>query len=525
MTKKKLKTQPLFTEPDWSFETMGIVYEAIEDIALNDLGLDCYPNQIEIISSEQMLDAYSSIGLPLMYQHWSFGKRFVRDETMYRKGMTGLAYEIVINSNPCISYNMEENSMALQALVMAHAAFGHNHFFKNNYLFQQWTDADGILDYISFAKNFINKCEERYGFQAVEDLLDAAHAIMDHGVFRYRRPPRLTSEEIEAMRRLREDHQEKQSLLDIWIDGMVSPSEEKKEYNRQERMQRQSQMHLPEENLLYFFEKNSPILEPWQQEILRIVRCLAQYLYPQKQTKVMNEGCATFVHYYIINRLHDQGLITDGAFMEMLHSHTNVVMQPDFDDPRFSGLNPYTLGFNMMMDIKRICEDPTDEDREWFPDFAGNDDWRSVLKHAWANYRDESFIQQYLSPHLMRKMKLFVLTDDAKQDELEITEIHNSRHYKKLRQILAASYDITNFEANIQVVDADLKGDRILKMKHQVHNGVVLEEESRNEVLKYMKSLWGYDVMLDGVDQETDKHIYSASTIQPKKKREKKEKK
>ena len=522
---KKLKTEPLFTGSDWSFETMGIVYEAIEDIAKNDLGLDCYPNQIEIISSEQMLDAYSSIGLPLMYQHWSFGKRFVRDETMYRKGMTGLAYEIVINSNPCISYNMEENTMALQTLVMAHAAFGHNHFFKNNYLFQQWTDADGILDYIAFAKNFISKCEERYGFQAVEDLLDASHSIMDHGVFRYRRPPRPTKDELEAMRRLREQDQEKQSLLDIWIDGMINPSEEEVEHNRQERIQRQSSMHLPEENLLYFFEKNSPVLDPWQQEILRIVRSLAQYLYPQKQTKVMNEGCATFVHYYIINQLHDQGLITEGAFMEMLHSHTNVVMQPDFDDPRFSGINPYTLGFNMMMDIKRICEDPTDEDKDWFPDFAGSGDWRSVLKHAWANYRDESFIQQFLSPHLMRKMKLFVLTDDSSQEELEITQIHNSRHYKELRQIFASSYDITNYEANIQVMDADLKGDRLLKMKHRVHNGIVLEEESRDEVLKYIKYLWGYDVRLDGHDQETDEHIYTASTLPEPKDEKKKDKK
>ncbi|RED48669.1 SpoVR family protein [Aestuariispira insulae] len=516
MAKKKLETQPLFTESDWTFESMGIVYEAIQDIALNDLSLDVYPNQIEIISSEQMLDAYSSIGLPLMYQHWSFGKRFVRDETMYRKGMTGLAYEIVINSNPCISYNMEENTMALQTLVMAHAAFGHNHFFKNNYLFKQWTDADGILDYISFAKNFIMKCEERYGFQAVEDLLDAAHSLMSHGVFRYRRPPRPTKEELEAMRRMRESHEEKQSQLDIWMESMLNPSPEERELNRRERVDRQSKMNLPEENLLYFFEKNSPVLEPWQQEILRIVRSLAQYLYPQKQTKVMNEGCATFVHYYIINRLHDQGLITDGAFMEMLHSHTNVVMQPDFDDPRFSGINPYTLGFNMMMDIKRICEDPTDEDREWFPDFAGSDDWRSVLKHAWANYRDESFIQQFLSPHLMRKMKLFVITDDSKKDELEVTEIHSSRHYKKLRQTLANSYDITNYEANIQVMDADLKGDRILKLRHGVHNGILLEDKSRDEVLKYVKYLWGYDVTLDGHDQETDQHLYSASTIEEK---------
>ena len=154
------RSRLLFDGADWNFETMRRTYDAIETIALKDLKLDIYPNQIEIISSEQMLDAYSSTGMPLMYRHWSFGKSFVREERMYRKGFRGLAYEIVINSNPCISYNMEENTMATQTLVMAHAAFGHNHFFKNNHLFRMWTAADGILDYLEYARGFIADCEE-----------------------------------------------------------------------------------------------------------------------------------------------------------------------------------------------------------------------------------------------------------------------------------------------------------------------------------------------------------------------------
>ena len=122
--------------------------------------------------------------MPLFYKHWSFGKHFATHEASYRKGMRGLAYEIVINSNPCISYVMEENTTTMQALVIAHAAFGHNHFFKNNYLFRQWTDADGILDYLEFAKTYIAECEERYGHGPVERLLDAAHALMNQAVHR-----------------------------------------------------------------------------------------------------------------------------------------------------------------------------------------------------------------------------------------------------------------------------------------------------------------------------------------------------
>ncbi|MBY6059204.1 SpoVR family protein [Leisingera daeponensis] len=495
---------PLFDGPEWTFELMGKARDAIEEIALGDLGLDVYPNQIEIISAEQMLDAYSCVGLPLMYQHWSFGKHFARDEALYRTGRQGLAYEIVINSNPCISYNMEENTMAMQTLVMAHAAFGHNHFFKNNYLFQQWTDAAGIHDYLAFAKNYIAACEERYGPMAVEEVLDAAHALQSQGVFRYGRPPKPTREELVAMQKVREGYESGQSVLDIWTDSTLGRDKlemvEDADYSARRKM-----MNLPQENILYFLEKHSPVLEPWQSEILRIVRMLAQYLYPQKQTKVMNEGCATFVHYYIINKLYEQGQITQGAYMEMLHSHTNVVMQPEYDDPRYSGINPYALGFAMMQDIRRICQDPTDEDREWFPDFAGNPDWRGVLRDAWANYRDESFIQQFLSPHLIRKFKLFTLTNDAELPNLVVSQIHNRAGYKAIRRDLAKQYDLAYLEPDIQVTDADLRGDRELKLTHTVRDGIHLDEDDQEEVLKHLRRLWGYDVRLDAVEASTER--------------------
>jgi stage V sporulation protein R len=146
----------LFQGGDWDFAILQRVHDACDEIARSDLGLSIYPNQIEVITAEQMLDAYSSVGMPLFYKHWSFGKHFAHHETLYRKGLKGLAYEIVINSSPCISYLMEENTATIQTLVIAHAAFGHNHFFKNNYLFKQWTDADGILDYLDFAKGYVS---------------------------------------------------------------------------------------------------------------------------------------------------------------------------------------------------------------------------------------------------------------------------------------------------------------------------------------------------------------------------------
>ena len=342
----------LFDGADWDYDKIKRAYDAIEEIAFKELGLDIYPNQIEVISAEQMLDAYSSIGLPLMYKHWSFGKHFARDEVLYRKGLRGLAYEIVINSSPCISYIMEENTMS-------------------------------------------------------------------------------------------------------------------------------------------------------------------QYVSPQKQTKVMNEGCATTTHYHIMNRLYEKDMLSDGAMLEFLHSHTSVVFQPGFDDPRYAGLNPYTLGFEMMQDIRRVCTEPTAEDRDWFPLFAGCGDPWGVLREAWANYRDESFILQYLSPTLIRRMRLFHIHDDPEQPHLEVSAIHNEQGYQTVRKSLARQHDLAHHEPDIQIVDVDLFGDRKLILHHRVHNGILLEEKETRSVLRHLANLWGYDVKLYEVDATSDKVLKEFGDVSP----------
>jgi spore cortex formation protein SpoVR/YcgB (stage V sporulation) len=491
---------PLFEGADWDFSTIQRAHDAIETIARTELGLDTYPNQIEVISTEQMLDAYSSVGMPLYYRHWSFGKQFARHEGFYRAGMQGLAYEIVINSNPCISYVMEENTAMMQTLVIAHAAFGHNHFFKNNHLFQQWTDADGILDYLEFAKKFVAKCEEQYGESEVEQVLDAAHALMNQAVHRYprKRALDLRSEERREMERR---VYEEAMFNDLWRT-VPTKGPQKEDTTAADR--RRALLELPQENLLYFLEKTAPRLQPWQREILRIVRQIAQYFYPQGQTKLMNEGCATYVHYRIMNRLHADGLITDGAYLEFLHSHTSVVFQPDFDDPRYSGINPYALGFAMMEDIARVCHDPTDEDREWLPGIAGAGDEMEVLRHVWANYRDESFVLQYLSPHLIRRFKLFAVGDDASQSALRVDAIHDERGYKKIQRALARKYDIAWLSPDIQIVDVNLAGDRRLIVHHRALNRVLLEESDARQVLQHLANLWGYDVLLREIDPVTE---------------------
>ena len=275
-------------------------------------------------------------------------------------------------------------------------------------------------------------------------MLDSAHAIMEQGVFRYRRPPRPSKAAREERLRKRQQYED-ESFNDLWrtLPGAARDmSADLASVDEDETVGLMTQMNLPEENLIYFLEKHSPVLKNWQREILRIVRNVAQYFYPQMQTKVMNEGCATFVHHYIMNALYDRGQIGEGSMLEFLHSHSSVVMQPGFDDSRYYGINPYALGFAMMSDIKRMSENPTPEDRDWFPDVAGKGDWREVLKHAWANYRDESFIQQFLSPKVMRDLKMFAVRDKTEDPIYTVAAIHNEAGYRKLRTSLARLYDL-----------------------------------------------------------------------------------
>jgi spore cortex formation protein SpoVR/YcgB (stage V sporulation) len=198
-----------------------------------------------------------------------------------------------------------------------------------------------------------------------------------------------------------------------------------------------------------------------------------------------------------MNALYDRGQISDGAILEFLHSHSSVVIQPGYDDGRFGGINPYALGFAMMSDIRRISEAPTAEDLDWFPDFAGRGEWRDVLKYAWANFRDESFIQQYLSPKVMRDLKLFAVRDRTEEAVYTVSAIHNDAGYRKLRTSLARLYDLSTHQPDVQVVGANLAGDRTLKLRHFRQRGVPLAAGTREAVLKHIRLLWGYDVVLE----------------------------
>lgn len=494
-----MKNKLLFTGSEWDLPLIEKMWKTIEDVALK-MGFNPYQPQIEIITSEQMLDCYSSVAMPVMYNHWSFGKTFIQNENAYNKGMQGLAYEVVINTNPCIAYLMENNTATMQALVLAHASVGHSHFFKNNYLFKKWTDADTIVDYLKFAKNFIKTCEEKYGEKRVESLLDSCHALQNHSIDKYKKAPSLKAE-LKKQRGSQWEKYFESTFNDLWRT-VPKPDEKLNRGNWTEYKEWSAeQFNLPEENILYFIEKNSPILEEWEREIVRIVRKISQYFYPQRQTQLLNEGFATFTHHVLMTELYDQGLIDSGSYIEFLQSHTGVVAQRGWESKHYSGINVYALGFAMLQDIRRMCENPDEEDLRWFPEIC-NTPWLETILGIVENYRDESFVLQFLSPKVARHFKLFSLKIKEKIDYLKVVATHDDDSFLQIRKSLAEQYDLSRQIPQIEITSVDWKGDRTLYMEHTTKNKQKLDHTDAKKTLAHIRKLWGFTVSIEYKDLE-----------------------
>src|SRR5271167_3710529 len=482
-------TQPLITSrTDWTEDLLTEVTHHIEEVAFEELDIDpskdIYTNQIEIIPAEMMIDAYASIGMPVNYNHWSFGKEYLKNWNKYQKGKMGLAYEIVINSDPCISYLMEENPAITQALVIAHAGIGHNFVFKNNDMFKEWTTPGSIIDYMIFAKNYIKSCEEKYGEDEVELFIDAAHALSTHAIDKQKRKHKKTEEDL--MKEDADKADEKQKDLDIIIATTSVVEKEK------EQTDKDLDKVDDEENILYFIYKRAPNMPQWKKEILRIVYKIQQYFYPQGQDKVLNEGMATFTHFHIMDTLEKKGIISPDAQMAWLHLHSNVVFQPNMHSKHYEGrFNPYALGLDILREVKRVCEYPTKEDEEWFPHLVG-EDWRKQIKLAVTDYRDESFIEQFMTPNLMRRYNM--MSVDYAGSKGKVIEISDDIGYRNMRRTLASQYNPINFIPDITVSAARMRSDRLLTLEYHPYSGRSLHKVSAKKTLAYVKALWGYDV-------------------------------
>lgn len=495
---------------------LDVVDRACYIIAVEKYGLDVYDNTIEIITSGQMLDNYASVGIPVNYEHWSFGKQRIIEEREYKQGKKGLAYEIVINTDPAIAYCMEGNSPLMQMLVIAHASYGHNSFFKGNYMFQQFTNAKTILDDMRTLRDAVADAEQQYGYEEVEKLLDACHALRMQDVNRYTKADAKTADEIKRLKDIhREERFNTSADRDIFSEVFTKNSKGLS-VDKTADVSKGAVSAGDEENILRYIADNAPHLPEWKRHIMRLMCIKAQYFYPQGQTQVMNEGWASFWHYTILNDMADIGLIDDKMVGEFLESHAGVLYQPDAvvkqrnpmtgevqEVVRPVRMNPYALGFAIFQDIKRICIDPTEEDSKWFPDIAGCGDWLGVFKEAMHNFKDESFILQYLSPKVIRDFKLFVVTDDEEnEDNYEISAIHNAEGYQKVRESMSSNYRLNSRMPYIEAHEYFHRTDRSLVLHHKMNNGQPLDAKATQKVLKHIHYLWGHPVVIKSIDAQ-----------------------
>jgi stage V sporulation protein R len=422
--------------------------EKIEGI-VKKFGLDCYEQEFEIIEYKDMLAYEAYVGMPSRYPHWSFGKAYEKNKTLYNYNLTGLAYEMVINSDPCLAYLMKENSFLLQILTMAHV-YGHNDFFKNNRLFKEGTDADYTIEmfktHANIIRSYIN--DPSIGYKNVERVLDAAHAIKLQ-VSRVAGERKLTGDELKN--KILESHingnRSKDTLLGVhkdlpFLDLNKIPLE-------------------PEEDILYFLI-NYGELNEWEKFILSIVRSESLYFMPQIETKIMNEGWASYWHYNILKELK----LPQSLHFEFIKRHNDVIA------PRIGGINPYYIGFKIFEDIEaRYGREKIFEVREI--------------------ERDESFIRRYLTEELCVDLGLFQYT--KKGNDYVIDEISDETGWKSIRNSLASSCGMGMVPV-IRVVDMSKK-DKTLTLEH-CFDGRELNMDFAEATLKHICELWGHTIIL-----------------------------
>jgi stage V sporulation protein R len=439
--------------------------EQIWEIARG-FGLDPFPTRFEIVPATVMYEI-GSYALPGRYSHWTFGKAYHRMKTMYDFGLSKI-YEVVINTNPSYGFLLETNSPIQNKLVMAHV-LGHVDFFKNNAYFSKTNRR--MVDSVSTHSGRMTEYEFKYGRKSVEKFLDAVLAIEEHidPHFFIKRDTRPAPLQIPVKKEGRYD--------DLWrLDEKEEPQEtdaEPKDNNQ-----------LPEKDLVYYLMHHSPGLQPWQRDVMAMIHEEMEYFIPQMQTKIMNEGWASYWHSRIMRELD----LPDKEHLEFAELHAGVV------SPHMGQLNPYYLGYKIFEDIERRWDNPTAEEKEKFGRRGG--EGREKIFEVREIESDVSFLRNYLTEELCEELDLFVY-ELVEDEEWTITE----KRWERVRNQLVSN--MTNFGfPYIEVLDGDYNGNRELYLRH-AFEGVELDSKYARKALEHVHTLWGRPVHLETlVDDE-----------------------
>jgi stage V sporulation protein R len=447
-------------------------------------GLDFYDTVFEVLGFDEINMVASYGGFPNRYPHWRFGMEYERMSKGYEYGLSKI-YEMVINNDPSYAYLLESNMDVDQKLVMAHV-FGHVDFFKNNFMFRHTNRK--MMDQMANHATRVRRYQDELGVEKVEDFIDRCLSL--ENLIDYQSP---------YVRRRADPKWEEEQKHQVpigfktnreYMRGYINPPEFLKEQQRKidEEKQRAKKIpERPERDVLLFLLEHAP-LEPWEHEILGIVREEAYYFAPQGQTKIMNEGWATYWHSTIMT----QKALTAAELIDYADHHSGTLATHP------GQLNPYKLGVELWRDIedrwnkgrfgKEYDEcDSFEERRRWDKKLgAGREKIFEVRKH----YNDVTFIDEFLTLEFCLEQKLFTFGYNEKHQRWEILE----RDFKKVKEKLL--HMLTNFgQPTIAVDDANYENRGELYLIHK-HDGVDLKIDYARDTLRNVQSMWRRPVNL-----------------------------
>ena len=453
---------------DWDIRDLEGWEEKIR-VKVEEFGLSCFDQEFELCDHNQMLGYMAYSGMPSHYPHWSYGKSFEKLKTMYDYGISGLPYEMVINSDPSLAYLMTDNSLCLQVLTIAHV-YGHNDFFKNNFTFQTTRPEHTLSRFKIHADRVRSYLEDpSIGVDKVEAILDAAHALS------------MQCRRNLAIKKLSPKEQ-RERMIEA-ARPAVDPFEDLHQQAEYQAPDLNKVPLSPEADLLLFIRDHNRQLSDWERDLLTIVHEALEYFLPQMETKIMNEGWASFWHREIMHSLD----LPQALHLEFLVRHNQVVR------PFPKGLNPYYLGLKVWDDIKRRHDDPTPEEIEKYgkPTKTGME----AIFEAREVDRDASFLRRFLTEELMREMDMFEY--EPRGEDLVISKVSDKDGWRKVKETLIKSVGLGSVPV-IKIEDADYNQNRSLYVKHS-HDGRDLQLEYAEKSLSYLHRLWGREVVLETV--------------------------
>jgi len=460
-----------------------------------DFGLDFFEVRFEMLDYRMMNQVAAYDGFPTRYPHWRFGMEYERMSKSYAYGLHRI-YEMVINTDPCYAYLLSSNLRVDQKLVMAHV-YGHGDFFKNNLWFAHTNRK--MLDEMANHASRVSRYVTRYGLEQVENFLDACLSLDNlidiHASGIRRRPaPEVEPAEPETVHKMPAKN---------YMDAFINPPEFLAAQQRRLEEAAQQRQHFPEDperDVLLFLLEHAP-LENWQYDVLDIVREEATYFAPQRQTKIMNEGWASFVHTHIMTeRALDANELIDYAE----HHAGTVAVHPGH-------LNPYALGLELYRDIEdrwnrgafgaayEAC-DQAQTRRQWDYQLGLG---RKKVFEVRRIYNDIGFIDEFLTEDFAREHQLFAFDYNQKNHDYEIA----SRDFQDVKRRLL--FQLTNFgQPSIEIVDGNYENRGELYLIHR-HDGIDLDLPFAQDTLQNLYALWKRPAHLETQVKDEGRVLFS----------------